>query len=44
MSGMSGRNAIAIRCAVALALALVFLAWLNPHLMVDLSQALWSCF
>ena len=41
---MSGRSAIAVRCAVAMVLAAVFMAWLNPHLMVDLSQALWSCF
>jgi hypothetical protein len=28
----------------ALALALVALAYLNPHLMLDLSDRFWSCF
>lgn len=29
---------------VGVVLALVFLAYLNPHLMVDLANRLWSCF
>ena len=41
---MNRKRATAIWGLVALALATVFLAWLNPHLMVDLSQAFWSCF
>lgn len=30
--------------AVALALAGVFLAYLSPHLAVDLANRVWSCF
>jgi hypothetical protein len=41
---MSRGGVAALWGAVALALAAVFLAWLNPHLMVDLSKAFWSCF
>jgi len=33
-----------IAVGVALALAAVFAAYLNPHLMVDLANAVWSCF
>jgi hypothetical protein len=32
------------RVAIALALALVFAAYLNPHLMVDLANRVWACF
>ena len=35
---------LVIGLAVALALAAVFAAYLNPHLMVDLANAAWSCF
>ena len=28
----------------ALALAGVFMAYLNPHLMVDLANRIWACF
>ena len=37
------RSGIAVAVAVA-ALAGVFAAWRNPHLMVQLSNAFWSCF
>ena len=37
------RSGIAVAAAVA-ALAAVFAAWRNPHLMVQLSNAFWSCF
>lgn len=30
--------------AVALALAGVFAAYLDPHFMVDLANAVWACF
>ena len=30
--------------AAAAALAAVFLAYLNPHLAVDLANRVWSCF
>ena len=30
--------------AAALALAAVFAAYLNPHLMVDLANRVWACF
>jgi hypothetical protein len=30
--------------AALLALAAVFAAWLNPHLMRTLADAVWSCF
>jgi hypothetical protein len=33
-----------IGIAVVLALTAVFAAYLNPHLMVDLTNAVWSCF
>lgn len=35
---------LAAWAGVALTLALVFFAWLNPHLAVDLANAVWSCF
>lgn len=30
--------------AALLALALVFMAYLDPHLMVDLANRVWACF
>lgn len=33
-----------VAVGVVLALAAVFTAYLNPHLMVDLANAVWSCF
>jgi hypothetical protein len=30
--------------AALLVLALVFMAYLNPHLMVDLASRVWACF
>jgi hypothetical protein len=30
--------------AAALALAGVFMAYLNPHLVVDLANRIWACF
>jgi hypothetical protein len=33
-----------LRVAVAVALGLVFSAYLNPHLVVDLASRVWSCF
>jgi hypothetical protein len=30
--------------ATAVALAGVFMAYLNPHLMVDLANQIWACF
>ncbi len=39
---------VAVRAAVftaaAAALAAVFFAYLNPHLMVDLANRVWACF
>ena len=32
------------RVLVAAALAAVFAAYLNPHLAVDLANAVWACF
>lgn len=40
---MTGRRALSW-VAAALALAAVFAAWMNPHLMVDLANAVWACF
>ena len=37
------RSGIVVAAAVA-ALAAVFVAYRNPHLMVQLSNAFWSCF
>lgn len=34
----------AVWAAVALALGGVFLAYLNPHRMLELSNLFWSCF
>lgn len=38
-----GRRAAAV-LAVAAALGLVFAAYRNPHLIVDLANRLWACF
>lgn len=35
---------VALWSAVGAALALVSLAYLNPHLMLDLADRVWSCF
>ncbi len=40
---MTLRRAL-VGIAVALALAAVFAAYLDPHLMVDLTNAVWACF
>ena len=34
----------ALGLAAAVALALVFAAYLNPHLVVDLANRVWACF
>jgi len=41
-SGLSQR--IALWVAAGIVLALVAGAYLNPHLMLDLADQLWSCF
>lgn len=33
-----------LRVALAVALGLVFSAYLNPHLVVDLAGRVWACF
>jgi len=35
---------VALYAAAALALAAVFAAYMNPHLMVDLASRVWACF
>ncbi len=35
---------LAAWCGAAAALALVFSAYLSPHLVVDLASRVWSCF
>lgn len=35
---------LALTAGCGLALALVFLAYLNPHLVVDLANQVWACF
>jgi archaellum component FlaF (FlaF/FlaG flagellin family) len=35
---------VAVVLAVAVTLGLVYAAWQNPHLAVDLANAVWSCF
>jgi hypothetical protein len=40
----SGLAVAAVVSAAVLALAAVFAAYRNPHLMVQLSNAFWSCF
>ena len=32
------------RCGLAVVLALVFAAYLSPHLVVDLANRVWACF
>lgn len=41
---MSRRARIGTWIAALLALAAVFAAYLNPHLMVSLANQLWACF
>jgi hypothetical protein len=45
---MTRRTRLALRAAAAAAalgaLLLVFTAWRDPHLMLQLSNAFWSCF
>jgi hypothetical protein len=41
------RSGLVLTVSAALTLAVlaaVFLAWQNPHLAVDLANAVWSCF
>ena len=40
----SARRKLLVGLAVAVVLAGVFTTYLNPHLMVDLANAVWSCF
>jgi hypothetical protein len=35
---------IVVWASVAAALAAVFMAYLNPHVVVDLANRVWSCF
>ncbi len=35
---------LGIGAGVAMSLAAVFVAYLNPHLAVDLANRLWACF
>ena len=35
---------VALGVLVAVSLGLTFLAYLNPHLAVDLANRLWACF
>jgi len=35
---------LALSTVAVLVLALVFLAYLNPHLAVDLAKQVWACF
>jgi hypothetical protein len=41
---MTAGRRTAIWAAVLALLAAVFAAWMNPHLMVDLANAVWACF
>jgi hypothetical protein len=43
-SAMRPTTHLAIWLAAATALALVTLAYFDPHLMVDLANRVWSCF
>ena len=43
MNGARARRALGL-AASALALGAVFLAYLDPHLAVDLANRVWSCF
>ena len=38
------RRRLLAAVAAALALGAVFAAYLNPHLMVELANAVWACF
>lgn len=46
--GRPGRRKAAVQAAAALAavvvLGAVFLAYLNPHTVVDLANRVWACF
>lgn len=44
MTGMSKAARIALWTAALAALAATALAYLNPHLMVDLAARVWACF
>jgi hypothetical protein len=45
MAWLTRRRAhLAWGVVVALALAGVFMAYLNPHLVVDLANRIWACF
>ncbi len=35
---------VALLAAACIVLALVAMAYLNPHLMLDIADQLWSCF
>lgn len=41
---MSAARRLLLRALVLLALALVFTAYLNPQLTVDLAARVWACF
>jgi hypothetical protein len=41
---MTGPRRLLLRAAALAVLALVFAAYLNPHLAVDLANRVWSCF
>lgn len=41
---MTRTTRLALAAACGLALALVFLAYLNPHLAVELANRVWACF
>lgn len=40
----ASRSRLAWWAAAGLALSLVFVSYLNPHLAVDLANKVWSCF
>ncbi|MEP7281101.1 MAG: hypothetical protein ABI696_03890 [Rubrivivax sp.] len=44
VSARAARRRWCWRGAAAAALALVFAAYLNPHVAVDLANAVWACF
>jgi predicted exporter len=41
---MQAWRKLALYAAAALALALVFAAYLNPHIVRDLATRVWACF
>ncbi len=43
-SSLRRRTRLLIWVAAASALAAVFLAYLSPHLVVDLANRIWACF